>query len=162
MEINAHSVIQGEQQRRSSLPFFCRRASRPRVYTHALPRPHTPEATASLRSTAGRGNRRASRGRGAWASPLRPRSTKNSPPEALERPVERGRAWRASLPSRFREPGPASGYSRCCSGLGIGRKVRRRRGERAAGWVRAALPAKRRAPGSQEADTAVRGGAEGR
>lgn len=156
-------------ERRSSLTFLCRRASRPRVYTHPLPRPHTPEPTASLRSTAGRGNlragrgnRRASRGRGAWASPLRSRSTKNSPPAALERPVERGRAWRASPPSRFREPGPASGYSRCCSGLGIGRKVRRRRGERAAGWERAALPAERREPGRQEADTVVRGGAEGR
>ena len=111
---------------------------------------------------AGRGIRRGSRGRGAWASPLRPRSTESSPPAALERPVERGRAWRASPLSRFWEPGPASGYSRCCSGLRTRRKVRRRRGERAAGWERSALPAERRAPGSQETDMAVRGGAEGR
>lgn len=110
----------------------------------------------------GRGIRRGFRGRGAWASPLRPRSTESSLPAALERPVERGRAWRASPLSRFWEPGPASGYLRCCSGLRTRRKVRRRRGERAAGWERSALPAERRAPGSQEADMAVRGGAEGR
>lgn len=147
-------------ERRSSLTFLCRRASRPRVCTQPLPRPHTPEPTASLRSTAA-----AETAEPKPQSFPRTRRLGLAPPTAehreqssaaLERPVEKGRAWRASPLSRFREPGPASGYSRCCSRLRTWCKVR------TAGWERATLPAERRAPGRQEADMAVRGGAEGR
>lgn len=154
-------VIQRETERRSSLTFLCRRF--PRGLESALSPPAPPHLvpTASLRSTAAAETAEpetagVSRGRGARASPLRPRSTESSPPAALERPVEKGRAWRASPLSRFREPGPASAIRGAAPAQDLC-KVRT-----AGGRGLAFLPAERRAPRRQEADMAVRGGAEGR